>query len=257
MKVRKGNSAAVVAALSKRFHAPAWALLEQVADGTGYGISRFADAVAMSLWPSRGLDLHGIEIKVSRGDWLREMKRPDKAEPIAGYCDFWWLATTPDVVDLERDPIPQPWGLLVLTGRGLVQHREAARNPSPAPLDKSLLAAILRRSTEAMVPRSAIAAKLEAAKEEGREAGKQASTFDASELRDLRASVDAFTRTSGIDLGRFNGESLGQLVEAARKIQATRERWVMAQARGSLEAALKRVDEAERILNGIAPGVPE
>lgn len=257
MKVRKGSSAAVVAALSKRFHAPAWALLEQVADGTGYGISRFADAVAMSLWPSRGLDLHGIEIKVNRGDWLREMRRPDKAEPIAGYCDFWWLATTPDVVDLERDPIPQPWGLLVLTGRGLVQHREATRNPSPAPLDKSLLAAILRRSTEAMVPRSAIATKLEAAREEGREAGKRASPFDASELRELRASVDAFTRASGIDLGRYNGESLGQLVAVAKAIKSPRERWVMTQARSALEAALKRVDEADKALNGIAPEAPE
>ena len=46
------------------------------------------------VWPSRGLYLHGFEIKVHRNDWLRELKNPAKAEEIAGYCHFWWVVAT-------------------------------------------------------------------------------------------------------------------------------------------------------------------
>ena len=51
------------------------------------------DAVIMSLWPSRGLELHGVEIKVSRADWKREAADPAKAEAIAAYCDAGELAS--------------------------------------------------------------------------------------------------------------------------------------------------------------------
>jgi hypothetical protein len=46
----------------------------------------------MSLWPSRGIELHGIEIKVSRNDWLKELGDPAKADEIARFCDRWWVA---------------------------------------------------------------------------------------------------------------------------------------------------------------------
>ena len=42
-----------------------------IVDGFAGG-GRYADAIAMNLWPSRGLAVHGFEIKISRGDWQRE-----------------------------------------------------------------------------------------------------------------------------------------------------------------------------------------
>lgn len=74
----------VMVALAHRYPAPGYALLPQVANGTGYAASRHCDAIALSLWPSRGIRLHGFEIKVARSDWLRELKDPAKAEAIDG-----------------------------------------------------------------------------------------------------------------------------------------------------------------------------
>lgn len=86
------TAAAVLDLLRKRYEPPAWAFLEQVRNSTGWKrTERYADAVAMSLWPSRGLEVHGFEIKVSRSDVLKELRDPEKAAPIMRFCDRWWL----------------------------------------------------------------------------------------------------------------------------------------------------------------------
>lgn len=132
-------------ALRARHVPPAWAFMEHVTDGTGANKLRTSDAMAMSLWPSRGLELHGFEIKSYRGDWLRELKDPGKADEIVGRCHRWWVVAAHDaVVNLEE--LPATWGLLV--GSDLKVVREAPLL-SPAPLDYPFLAAILRRAATA------------------------------------------------------------------------------------------------------------
>lgn len=71
--------------LEKRFPAGQFALLQEVSDAAGFGRSRSADGIAMSLWPSRGLGIDGIEIKSYRSDWLRELKHPEKADQTIMY----------------------------------------------------------------------------------------------------------------------------------------------------------------------------
>src|ERR1700751_5682787 len=105
-----GSEATVFEALAKRFPAPAWALISQVRNSTGYSGDRTCDAIAMSLWPSRGLELHGFEIKCSRGDWLSEMRRPDKADKMFKYFDRWWLAVS-DASVVNDYELPPTWGL--------------------------------------------------------------------------------------------------------------------------------------------------
>lgn len=73
---------------------PAWAFVPKVRDAAGFSATRTIDAIAMSLWPSRGLELHGHEIKVSRSDWLRELKEPEKAEAFSSVVDRWWLVVS-------------------------------------------------------------------------------------------------------------------------------------------------------------------
>jgi len=81
------TEADVLDALRYRHRPPAWAFLEKVRNGTGYQRdARTADAIAMSVWPSRGLTLHGFEVKVVRGDWLRELRDPEKADEFFKYC---------------------------------------------------------------------------------------------------------------------------------------------------------------------------
>lgn len=73
------NAAEVTAELEvllrERYQGRDWAFLLQVPDGTGMAKSRTADALAMGLWPSKGLNLHGFEVKASRSDWLAELAK--------------------------------------------------------------------------------------------------------------------------------------------------------------------------------------
>ena len=135
-------------AMSKRWAEPEYAIMWEVSNATGSSARRYADAVIMSLWPSRGLELHGVEIKISRADWKREAADPTKAEAIARYCDRWYIHTAPGVVD-DLSALPPAWGLREFNGKTWRTIREAAKN-DPEPMTRSFLAALLRRADDTM-----------------------------------------------------------------------------------------------------------
>lgn len=109
------TEAAVCDILRQKWGGKEYAFLPQVRNQTGYAKRvRTADAIAMSLWPSRGLHLHGFEIKVSRSDWLHELKQPEKAEEIARFCHYWWLAAR-DVDIVKPGEVPPTWGFVVVS----------------------------------------------------------------------------------------------------------------------------------------------
>jgi hypothetical protein len=128
--------------IRQRFTGQASAVFFEVADATGFNGTGWADAISMSLWPSHGLELQGFEIKVSRGDWKRELANPLKAEKFALRCDRWWLVSAQCVVE-DEDEIPANWGWMLATPDGLQIKRKAAKN-EPLPLDRDFLAALLR-----------------------------------------------------------------------------------------------------------------
>lgn len=142
------TSADVLAAIRKRYSsASGWALLEEVRNGTGWRANRSADAVAVGLWPSRGMEIHGFEVKVSRGDWIRERDKPDKAESIARYTDRWWVVVS-DAAIVADGEIPPPWGLLALDAAGSLHTVKEAALVAARPLDRHFVAAMLRRAAE-------------------------------------------------------------------------------------------------------------
>jgi hypothetical protein len=241
----------VWAALAKRYTPPAWALLAQVGNGTGFTGNRYADAMAMSLWPSRGLHLHGIEIKVYRADWLRELKDPAKAEDVAAYCNFWWVATPPDVI--RPGELPHAWGHLVLNGRrGLVSEKDPTENKGAA-LDLPMVAAILRRASEGMVPREAVNGLTAAAREEGIELGKQRVEQDTGieavqrQYDELRKAVEAFEAASGVQIGSpWGAGDVGRRFRAASVIDSIRQGHDMDYTQQRLQSALDMVKAARR-----------
>lgn len=142
------TSTDIRAAMSKRWTEPEYAIMWEVSNATGASSKRYADAIIMSLWPSRGLELHGVEIKISRSDWKREAANPMKAEAIAQFCDRWWVHTSPGVVD-DLSDLPPAWGLREWNGKSWKTIREAAKN-EPQPITRQFLAAMLRRADETM-----------------------------------------------------------------------------------------------------------
>jgi flagellar motility protein MotE (MotC chaperone) len=134
------------AALAARFCEPEWAIFFEVSNATGYGRNRSADALAMNLWPSRGMEIHGVEVKTHRSDWLREMRDPAKSSPIQRFCDRWWLAIDDEKI-VQPGELPPTWGLLELKGAKLVVKVEAPKLEAEA-LTRTFVASILRRSSD-------------------------------------------------------------------------------------------------------------
>jgi hypothetical protein len=159
--MKRITSPAIYDALRERYCAPQYALFYEVANGTGANIQRYADALAMSLFPSRGLHMHGFEVKVSRHDWQRELGNPHKAEEgIFKFCDHWWIVTPEDIV--KPGELPPTWGHLELKVSGSLQDgtwKAVLRQAKAAPLleaqqmSRSFIAALLRRADEGVSAR--------------------------------------------------------------------------------------------------------
>ena len=137
----KITSADIRAALSIKYPAQSHALMWEVSHAGNQ--TRYADAVAVGLWQSHGNEIEGIEIKVSRGDWLNELKQPDKSQGVFQYCHRFWLVTPKDLV--KTDELPSTWGLMEFTGEQL-RIKVKAPKLKPSAVTPGFLAAMLRRS---------------------------------------------------------------------------------------------------------------
>lgn len=146
----------VMVALRRRYPSPEYAFFEDVANAVGLAQSRRADAVAMGLWKTRGISVHGFEIKVSRQDVRRELADPKKADAIATYCDFWWLVVGSASI-VRPDELPETWGLLVpvRSGESITMRVAVKAKPmKPKPLDRLFVAELLKKGAAGFDPES-------------------------------------------------------------------------------------------------------
>lgn len=99
-------------------------MVDEVSINGAFGASTRADALYMGFTSKTGRRLEGFEIKVTRGDWLAEIRNLDKGELWFTNCHRWWIVTLPDIV--EPSELPDDWGLMVL-------ERGALKVKVPAP----------------------------------------------------------------------------------------------------------------------------
>jgi len=199
------STAAIKSLLRARFPVKEWALAFEVSNGTGSQAGRHADAVAMNLWPSRGLAIHGFEFKVSRGDWLRELKLPEKAEAVAQYCDHWWIVTTEGIV--KEGELPPTWGLMELQYDAstrvpkLVTIKQAPEKDS-VPVGRPFMAALFRKLSEVdnAEVEQAVSKRIAELDARRREHIEQEVKSRTHQFESLRERVEKFERASGIDL---------------------------------------------------------
>lgn len=245
------------------FEAPAFAVLRNVSNATGTNSARWADAIAMGVWPSRGLDLHGFEIKSDRRDWVRELKNPAKAEPVARFCDRWWLVVSdPELV--KEGELPETWGLLAPDKKGekLVRMKEAPKL-TPEPVSRSFLAALLRRVNEQAPEKEALSAEYERGRKDGVKRGQEHAGTDAKrhqmETDYLRKSIAAFEKVSGLSLNEYNGERIGEAAKIVHEILANRRQleYPLNNLRRIVTDVASRAEELESALNAIAKPAEE
>jgi hypothetical protein len=173
----KTSAAFVLEALrAGPFPRGAFAWLYEVSNATGWGRKRYADAIALSCWPSRGIYLIGFEVKVDRYDWVRELTNPEKAQEIQKWCTYFYLAAPPGVIN--PDEVPKTWGLYVIEGKKKATLVKDAPKRKPKPFTPEFVASLLRNAS----------GQIDAAREEGRDAAREAarSDYDVDAVEKLR-----------------------------------------------------------------------
>lgn len=248
VKARKLTAVDVRAALARRFRQPEWALLFEVGDATGAQHTRFADAVAMSLWPSRGLTLEGMEIKVSRSDWLHECKQPEKAEKIAAYCDFWSLVTVPGVATLEE--IPPAWGWYEFDGSTVAIRKQATKTDAKV-CDRRFLAALLRRASKMddVAAAAEVESRMAAMRDKYDEDVERAVERRFEHRDDLVKAVAEFEAASGIKIFEphrwdYSAADLGRTMKAVLASGIDRSHDGLQAAADGLRQSAERIDKA-------------
>jgi hypothetical protein len=114
--------------IRKRHPSPEWAFFEEFRPATGWLADSGIDAWAINLWPSRGFPCVAYELKVSRSDWLRELKDPTKREQGVKWSSEFWIATLPGVV--KADEVPEECGLLVVA-ESIASYKTEIVRPAP------------------------------------------------------------------------------------------------------------------------------
>lgn len=202
----KFGTSDIAAAMRVKYPSNAYAVLFEVANATGFGCNRHADALVMSLWPSRGLHVTGFEFKASRSDWVKELKDPSKAEAVAQYCDYWTLAVADESI-VKPGELPFGWGLMAVAGKTLKTITEPTRLEAK-PWTREFQAAVLRSVAEPAAAIDYVA--LNVAREEGRkEAAETAERREKQwekQFRDLLEKVSEFESSTGIAISnRWGG----------------------------------------------------
>ena len=204
----------VRAILRQRFAPPEWVLMEELAPKTGGGTG-YADAVAMNLWKSRGYAVGGMEIKVHRGDWLRELKKPAKAEDVFRYCNTWTVVALPGVV--QAGEVPVTWGLTEVQGGRLV---EVVKAPAltPDPLDRPFVASLMRRGFAQIDKLAELRQRRTITDMQAQIEARITAEVERRTHRyeDLKKAVAEWEAATGLTFGRYGGPAITTIQMAQR-----------------------------------------
>jgi hypothetical protein len=210
------------AMLRTKYQRDRYALFFDVPDAVSLDARRRIDAVAVGIWKSVGRDIEAFELKVSRSDWLRELKQVDKADPFIKTCDRFWLVTgDPSVAKLEE--VPACWGWMTATKHGLRVQRPAQKLPRDREnLPWSFTLGLLRKLQDDLVSSPDVRTMLEESQRELRERHarelEQAGNRASRDLQTLRETVAKFEEESGIKLGDYRFHHAGVVVKSLLKL---------------------------------------
>lgn len=244
-------------ALRKRYALPEWVLMEEVRDAAGHAANRSADGIAMSMWPSRGLEINGFELKASRSDWLRELKNPAKAEAIAAYCDRWWIVAMPGCVKPEE--LPAGWGLMELHGASLKDIKKAPAREDVKPLNRTFVAAMMRRvgETDEWLLRIKVQQMLAEGEKQRQEWAQRELASRTRKYEEVQERLNQIKADTGIDLlnWAYDRDAIAAVLRFATEAAGTVESRYggLLSLRGSMERLIRQIDE----LGPLVPRIEE
>jgi len=132
-----------------------WACINELNNGTGSsGGQNYIDAWRVNLWPSREV-FQAFEIKVSKSDFINELRNPDKRKFALSISNQFYFATAPNVVT-NIDLIPPECGWIEYrsaNGEITAETKKEAPWRDIAAPTWNIVRAMLRRSNDYSIQR--------------------------------------------------------------------------------------------------------
>lgn len=175
-RVETVDAQEVYVALQQRHPEPEWLYMPQVRTKTGGSDTvgadldsvRYLDAFAMNCYESKGFRRVGYEIKVSRGDWLRELEDPRKRAQGYFLCHEFWYAVAPGVYhagdEVDVSIRGKKWtnaldgcGIIEVQPDGTLRVIRRATKREAWPMPDTFVASLLRQYVAARMARAMMA----------------------------------------------------------------------------------------------------
>lgn len=222
--------------IAKRHEGSGWQVFTELPNGTGGRANRRADVIAIGLWPSHKYEIHGYEVKQSRGDVRRELTDISKSDAVGRFCDYWSLVVS-DLSIIADLLIPPTWGILVperaaggLSPQSRLRvHRKPGKRQA-LPVNRAFVAAMFQHMAKSWVDRRTHQRVVDSiqAQRTARQSSDpgQPSEEAEREVTRLRSCIAAFEKASGITLEAENGKHIpwrfGDVGAAVKIVMATR-----------------------------------
>lgn len=158
---------------------------------SGSYTDRTADAVVIGSWPSSGYQVEGFEVKISRSDWLNELKHSNKHLATKKYCHRFYLLIASETF-VKPGELPDDWGMMVAHGNGLKIVKQAPELV-PEPMSVQFVTGLMRANKRETIPEDLHRQYLNDAKLEIERRLK-------GEYSDLKAYVKGIDEAFGIQL---------------------------------------------------------
>jgi hypothetical protein len=263
---------AVIDAIIAAHAAPEWCVFTEVSDATSGRCSRRADALAMNMWQSRGLEFRGFEVKVDHGDLKRELEDPSKAEAIGRFCDTWCLAYPAGLVRPD-DMIPPAWGLFEVNEKGGRFRRLPTWRPKDEVVQPTRVftAAIARAAHaelevvhrgELWVRRSDIQEKLNAEFRRGVETAPKEQGYRLHDLEEKEKQLNEILAALGVEQNGVICEwskkaDIDETIKALKLGVALKDKWgepLPVKALDGIKAAIGHLTNASKALKPLTTG---
>jgi|GEM_PF-5882092 len=201
-------------ALASAYQSPEWYIGFEVGNSTGANARRHADAVAINAYPSKGFEMRGFEIKVSKSDLKTELEIGIKSDEIARFCDYWFLVVPKGLAD--GFTLPPTWGVIEYAD-GKLRQKIKATKLDKEPITTGFMCAMLRgRERLLLADATRITAEREA------ELLRQADFSRGSYKRDLEelyAKLNKIKTATGIALDKWTpAQSIIDKLNAAQSL---------------------------------------
>jgi len=230
---------------------PRYVVAVQVNNGAGYAYRRTLDAIVFDTWPSSGLTLHGLEIKITKSDLRRELQDTKKYADFSLHLDYFSIVAPKGIVDLRL--LPPKWGLFQPTEDGKLRARRkplSIHDGSRKTISRSMTAAFVR----ALVSRSLSQEVAQSEYKRGMKSGEQHSKLEIEKLSrnldSLKQSVSEFEVASGVKITSWNGEKIGEAVHCVLAGGLEQRVKYAGNIRGLGEKIMQLADELDSLKQG-------